>query len=264
MKFIEVLFNSLTAIFTFLNEVFFKKWTENEKILSSTEIPILIKSWVPWIIIVSAVVALIFALLSQRRQIFTREVRSKILSDFHQNIFIIPPDKDTYNRITYYKEARICRFYWCGFKTLFVLVGLRFKFPSLRIKIGNHLIIDCRTGRWQKSRTAFKIHRDIEKSNEGIAGLTWFTQDTQIKEDLADLSQDKKRDLKSYLDQTNINEEHLNTLNIKCRSILGINITDINGERAGVIVIDSARQKLGINVAMVMSDLAPKLTYTVR
>ena len=101
----------------------------------------------------------------------------------------------------------------------------------------------CRSGtQYQRRVQPFKISDDNEKENEGIAGLAWFKGATLNYANLPEVPpewSDDDDECREYANAGHLPLDKAKKLNVKSRSIVATPIRNLDGERWGVLVIDS-------------------------
>lgn len=225
----------------------------NERIFSNETINEFLKNNVGeaiiWISLVSLVVSLVLKFFRHNN----KKAVHKILEDSHLDIFSVKPDKDSNNRITYYKETFIPLLRPCFFD--------QFPFIKIQFGIGKYLVISSRTGRFQESITKFKINKDKEEKNYGIAGNAWYLQNEIVKEEGLPPSDGSKSTI--YAKKTKIKVKDLPKFNVKGTSILGVAIQDVDGKRRGALVIDTRHEAFSQTTETSVWEVTKKLMYVV-
>lgn len=107
-----------------------------------------------------------------------------------------------------------------------------------------YLRVYARSGtRYQGSKTFFCIDDESETANEGVAGQAWFRDAQVTAPDLKSWPEDgaspNNPDCQAYADGGYMPFEKARTLQIKSRSISATVVRNKNGERWGVLVLDS-------------------------
>lgn len=253
LAFLDSIFIFLGNILLLAHEMIFSRFPGGKKIFGTEEIPKMIKEWIPWVIIGFFAFSFFIGLYLKSKSKYSKDVIRKILSDSHLEIFGLISDQDINNRITYFRETIIWGIRICFFDA--------FPYLKFQLGIGNYLTIFNRTGKYQESKIKFKINRDDEKGNNGIAGESWFIQNSPVKRESLDFGTDGTK--KDYLEKTNIDEKIFIKLNIKAKSIIGLAIQNIRGQRAGVVVIDTKHSNFSQDIEKKLYDIAKKLMYVV-
>lgn len=181
---------------------------------------------ITWLVLIIVAVVLVFVRFAKQKisdQWIAPAIREDVLDVLRERAFSDDKKRDPlhHHRVTLFRYTP-----WCW---------RRWWYPS-----GGWLVPiarSCHTTQHVKS--VFRVPDEADNA-EGIAGMTWTTQNTVVVQDLPDLNAQGAQDddFLLYARKTKITERMAKEKKPHARSFMGLPV-DVHGRHWGVIVIDS-------------------------